>query len=278
MFTAQSTILTLPAIGSAYNIPIHRQQLITSLYNVASGSLILLWARVADVYGSGLIFIVGSIVFTITSAGLPASPNEATLYVFRALQGMGTAAAMPSSIGILIATFPAGKHRNYAIVLYNSISSLGAVLGNITGGVIGGYFSWHWVFWFAAILGAIVTIVAAQTIPWKGLRPKAPHAEVEKMSVDWLGGLLVTTSLTILLVTVSSRASWTDVQTLLQLVAGLVLGYLFIRRLRKLEASSTQSPLFRLSLLRSSGLSPALFAYACLIASFHAFLVYASLL
>jgi MFS family permease len=269
----------LPAIGSAYSIPIHRQHLITSLYNIASGSLILFWARVADVYGSGLIFVVGSVIFTVTSAGLPASPNEATLYVFRALQGMGTAAAMPSSIGILVATFPAGKRRNYALVLYNSISSLGAVLGNITGGVIGGYLSWHWVFWFAAILGAIVTIVAAQTIPWRGLRPKAPLAEVEQTSsVDWLGGLMVTASLTILLVTISSGASWSDVQTLLQLAAGLALGYLFIRRQRKLEASSTKSPLFRLSVLSSSGLSPALFTYACFVASFNTFLVYASLL
>ncbi|OSS43231.1 hypothetical protein B5807_12148, partial [Epicoccum nigrum] len=278
IFTAQSTILMLPAIGSTYSIPIHRQQLITSSYNIASGSLILLWARVADVYGSGLIFIVGSVIFTITSASLPVAPNEATLYVFRALQGMGTAAAMPSSIGILVATFPAGKRRNYALVLYNSISQLGSVLGNITGGVIGGYLSWHWVFWFAAIIGATVTVVAVQTIPWKGLRPKAPLAEVEKtLSVDWLGGLLVTASLTLLLVTVSSGASWTDVQTLLQLIAGLVLGYFFIRRQRKLEASCTQSPLFRLSLLSSSGLSPALFTYACFHASFNAFLVYASL-
>jgi hypothetical protein len=90
--------------------------------------------------------------------------------------------------------------------------------------------------------------------------------------------VLITASLTILLVTISSGGSWSDVQNPLQLAAGLVLGYLFIRRQRKLEASSTQSPLLRLSLLRSSGLSPALFTYACFVASFNAFLVYASLL
>ncbi|KAF2258622.1 MFS general substrate transporter [Lojkania enalia] len=278
IFTAQSTILMLPTIGSAYNVPIHRQHLITSLYNIASGSLILLWARVADVYGSGLIFLVGSTLFTITSAGLPLSPNEGTLYMFRAFQGIGTAASLPSSIGILAATFPAGKRRNYALVVYNSISSLGAVFGNITGGIIGGYSSWKWVFWSAAILGAMVTLVAARTVPWRGLAPKTSLQGLEKASsVDWLGGALVTASLTTLLVTISNGGSWNELQNPLQLVLGLFMGYMFIRRQRKLEGNPMQPPLFRLSLLSIPGLSPALFTYACFVASFNAFLVYASL-
>ncbi|PVI02692.1 drug resistance protein, partial [Periconia macrospinosa] len=249
-------------IGAAYGVPVHRQQLITSMYNISSGCMILLWARIADVYGREKIFIVGSALYTLTSIGLPfLSPNETALYVFRALQGVSVAASMPASMGILAARFPAGKARNYAFVVYNSTASLGAVMGNITSGIIGGCFSWEWVFWGAAVMGGLVTLLAA-------LRP----------TVDWLGGILVTASLVTFLVALSdNNGGWTSFWKPIQLAAALILGLGFVSWQRQIKDDVDRPPLIKLSLFGNKRLTASLVTYACFVASFNTFLVYASL-
>lgn len=68
---------------------------------------------------------------------IPFSPVEACFYLLRALQGLGGAAIAPSALGILAATFPVGKQRTLAFVAFSAASSVGSVLGNVAGGVIG---------------------------------------------------------------------------------------------------------------------------------------------
>lgn len=75
----------LPTIGAALSIPNSRQQMITSVYNISSGCLILLWGRLADVYGRRIIFLVGSALFALSALITPFSPNEVCFYFFRAL-------------------------------------------------------------------------------------------------------------------------------------------------------------------------------------------------
>ncbi|GJD03888.1 drug resistance protein [Colletotrichum higginsianum] len=46
-------------------------KIVVSIYNISTGSLMLLWGRLADVYGRGLVYLLGSVLFTISDLCLP---------------------------------------------------------------------------------------------------------------------------------------------------------------------------------------------------------------
>ena len=110
----QAAVIILPTIGKELDIPDSRQQWIISSYNLTFGCFLLLWGRLADVYGKRLVFLCGSVWMTVVSILIPFMPNEIGFDVFRGLQGLGAAAMVPTAIGILGVTFKPGKAKNYA--------------------------------------------------------------------------------------------------------------------------------------------------------------------
>jgi MFS family permease len=59
-----------------------------SAYALTFGCFLLLWGRIADIYGKRLIFIWGSAWVAVTMAANPFLPNEIAFDVFRGLQGL----------------------------------------------------------------------------------------------------------------------------------------------------------------------------------------------
>lgn len=145
--SVQAAVIILPTIGRDLHIPAARQQWIVSAYSLAFGCFLLLWGRLADVYGKRLIFIYGSAWVCLVTLICPFIPNEIGFDVFRGLQGLGAAANVPTAIGILGVTFPPGKAKNYAFATYSAGAPMGSVFGNILGGLVAQYASWKWVFW-----------------------------------------------------------------------------------------------------------------------------------
>jgi MFS family permease len=111
-------VIILPTIGSSLSIPDSRQQWIISAYSLAFGCFLLLWGRIADIYGKRRIFIYGSAWVAVTTAVNPFIPNEIGFDLFRGLQGLGSAANVPTALGILGTTFRPGKAKNYAFSAY----------------------------------------------------------------------------------------------------------------------------------------------------------------
>ena len=81
-------VIILPTIGSALSIPESRLQWIVSSYSLAFGCFLLLWGRIADIYGKSLIFIGGSIWVTVVTAANAFVPNEIAFDLFRGLHGL----------------------------------------------------------------------------------------------------------------------------------------------------------------------------------------------
>ncbi|SCN82437.1 uncharacterized protein FFB20_06781 [Fusarium fujikuroi] len=116
VLNSQSIVIILPDLGNAMRIPSSRQQLVVSIYNISTGSVMLLWGRLADVYGRRLGFLSGSVIFTLATLCLPWTRYEKPFYVLRAVQVMSAAAIMPSGIGIMASTFAPGPSRNMAFI------------------------------------------------------------------------------------------------------------------------------------------------------------------
>lgn len=217
--SVQSVVIILPSVGRDLNIPDTRLQWIVSAYSLTFGCFLLLWGRIADVFGKKAIFVAGSAWVTATTVANPFIPNEIAFNIFRGLQGLGAAANVPTAIGILGTTFPPGKAKNYAFTAYGAGAPLGSVFGNLMSGLITSYANWKWVFGALAILSGIVTVVGyliipadapqqtvipvrTATVPADSSSPSSPSTALSTMpapatfrSIDWFGALLVTLGL-----------------------------------------------------------------------------------
>jgi MFS family permease len=271
----QVVVIVLPTIGRDLHIPDSRLQWIVSAYSLTFGCFLLLWGRLADVYGKRPIFILGSLLITLVSIAIPFSPGEITFDLLRGLQGLGAAANVPTALGILGTTFPPGKAKNYAFSCYGAGAPLGAVFGNILGGLVGQYVTWHWVFWILALLASLVSIAAVFIIP----RPPQ-HLQLTRTrpSVDWIGGALVTSGLLVLLfaLTEGNVVNWSTPWVPSLIVVSLLLIAAFVVWQWYLEHKTSRPPLMKVSVFRNTRFSAAMLIMMLFFASFSNYMVYAT--
>lgn len=271
----QAAVIVLPTIGRELSIPDSRQQWIVSAYSLTFGCFLLLWGRLADVYGKRLIFIWGSAWLTVITIVLPFVKNEIGFDALRGLQGLGAAANVPTAIGILGVTFPPGRAKNYAFSCYGAGAPLGAVFGNIMGGVIGEYLTWKWVFWILGILAALVTLAGIFIISPPPIQN--PNLGV-KAAVDWIGGTLVTVGLMVLMfaLTEGNVVGWATPWVPTLIVASVVILLLFVLWQHHLETRTTRRPLMKVSIFRNTRFSAAMLIMLCFFSSFSNFLIFAT--
>lgn len=273
--SVQAAVIVLPTIGRDLNIPSARQQWIVSAYSLTFGCFLLLWGRLADVYGKRLIFIWGSAWVCIVTLICPFMPDEISFDVMRGLQGLGAAANVPTAIGILGVTFPPGKAKNYAFSFYSAGAPMGSVFGNILGGVVGQYASWKWIFWILAIIAAVVTLAGQFVIPVPAIHANPSDL---KNAVDWLGGGLITVSLVILLfaLTEGNIVGWKTPWIPVLIVISIALLAAFVCWQLYLEKKSTRKPLMKVTIFKNVKVSAAMFTMAMFFAAFNNFLIFAT--
>ncbi|KAF2231691.1 MFS general substrate transporter [Viridothelium virens] len=281
--SVQAVVIVLPTISSDLSIPLARQQWIVSSYSLTFGCFLLLWGRLADVYGKRLIFIWGSVWVTIITIIIPFAPNEIAFDIFRGLQGLGAAANVPTAIGILGVTFRVGKSRNYAFSFYAAGVPTGAVVGNLLGGFVGQFAGWKWIFWILAVFAAIVTAAASFLIP----RPSTVSPEANaKGAVDWIGGTLITVGLLALLfaLTEGNIVGWSTPWIPTLIVISLVIVAIFVLWQRYLEKHCSPAtsagtllvgrPLIKVSVFKNHRFAAAMLIMALFYSAFNNYLIY----
>ena len=130
-----------------------------------------------------------SIIFTVASLLCGIAPSQETLIGARFLQGIGAAAQASVILAIIVTEFPQASERARAMSAYVFVSVAGGSLGLLAGGLLTEALSWHWVFF------------VNHPDRRRHLR-RSPSALIRSdgglglgHGVDWLGSLLVTTSL-----------------------------------------------------------------------------------
>src|SRR5215831_13927126 len=109
--------IALPAIQRALHADAAATQWIVNAYLLLLGALVLIGGSAADLYGRRRVFVLGVAAFIVASIACGLSPNNGVLVVSRAVQGLGAALLVPSSLAMLGATF--GEHeRSRAIGIW----------------------------------------------------------------------------------------------------------------------------------------------------------------
>src|SRR5688572_27634899 len=138
--------VALPSIQVDLGFSQENLQWVISAYALVFGGFLLLGGRAADVLGRRRIFLVGLIVFTVSSLLAGLAWSEASLIGARALQGLGAAIISPAALSILSTTFAEGRERNLALGVWGAVGGFGAAAGVLLGGILTDALSWEWIF------------------------------------------------------------------------------------------------------------------------------------
>ncbi|MBV9446698.1 MAG: MFS transporter [Streptosporangiaceae bacterium] len=174
MFLLDATIVNvaLPAIQQAMRLSGPSLEWMVSGYSVPFGGLLLLGGRAGDIIGRRRVFTGGLVLFTAASALGGLAPVSWWLLACRTAQGIGAAAAYPTTLALITATFPDGSRRQRAIGTFTVIAGTGNVAGPLAGGIIVSYLSWRYVMFVNVPIGAFllagVSRVLPETVPEPG--------------------------------------------------------------------------------------------------------------
>lgn len=136
-----------------------------------------------------LVFLCGMAWFSVWSIAIALAPNEIAIFIFRAFQGAGMGAAIPSALGIIGSTFT-GSRATIAFATFSAGAPLGGSIGGILGGLMSQYSSWRYTFYITAGLGLLIMLGAYFTVP-----AALPRKSSDDRRVDWLGAFIITAGL-----------------------------------------------------------------------------------
>ncbi len=191
---------------------------IVTAYALAYGGLLLLAGRLGDALGHRRTFLIGLIVFGLTSAGAAAATSPGELVAFRALQGASAAFVSPAALALLGHEFPDGPRRTRAFGWWAASGSAGGVLGYTLGGLLVGSLGWRWAFLINVPIAVAGVLAAGRVLP--SVRPGT------RTRLPLLGAASVTAGLSLLIYAVTEAESlgWSAPRVLIALglsVAGL---------------------------------------------------------
>ncbi|MFD4462213.1 DHA2 family efflux MFS transporter permease subunit [Nocardia sp. NPDC058480] len=151
-------------------------QWIQESYAIVFAALLLVAGRLSDLHGARKLFLIGLVVFGVTSLLAALAPSGGLLIAARFLQGIGGAMILPTSLALVNATFT-GKARGQAFAIWGSTIGAAAAVGPLLGGRLAD-FSWRWA--FGINIPAVALIMVAVLI-------YLPTAPKNVGRVDWLG-------------------------------------------------------------------------------------------
>ncbi|NVJ07951.1 MFS transporter [Myxococcus sp. AM001] len=156
--------VALPAMGRELHTGLSGLQWAVDAYLLTLGSLVLTGGALGDAKGQRRVFLLGMLVFTVTSVLCGLAPNTWTLAAFRAAQGVGAALLVPASLALLRTSFPP-QDRQRAVSAWAGLSGVTTAVGPLLGGWLVDAGSWRFVFFLNVPLAALTAWAALRYVP-----------------------------------------------------------------------------------------------------------------
>jgi EmrB/QacA subfamily drug resistance transporter len=213
--------VALPNIASDFGgAPLDDLSWILNGYAIVYAALLVFFGRLAERYRRNLSFLLGVAIFTAASAACSAAVDVWTLVAFRLAQAAGAALMTPTSLGLLLATFPP-ERRAGAVRAWAAIGGLAAAFGPVVGGVLV-TMSWRWVFIVNVPIGLIALLIG-----WRKL-PEVPGHDIPRP--DAWGAALMTAGVAALTfgLVKANDWGWTSPGIVASLAAAAILLAIFV--------------------------------------------------
>lgn len=239
-----------------------------TFYTLTMAAVMLLGAKLGDIWGRRRAFVIGSCVYAVGSLVTALSPSITFLFLgWSIIEGLGAVLVIPA-IAALVADNYKGSDRITAYAIIGAVSGGAVAAGPLIGGFVTTYFSWRYVF------VAEVVIMAAVVISSRRVTDGTARQSVR---IDILSVLLSAVGLVLVVFGMMQSKTWGWIQPLASpeiggieiaplgisltawlMLAGGALLYAFIRRqsslVRRGRAPLVHVEMFSIRQLRS-GLS-----------------------
>ena len=231
--------LALPHLAADL-APTGAQQLwILDIYGFMIAGFLITMGTLGDRIGRRKLLLTGAAAFGVASVAAAYSTSPEMLIVTRALLGISGAALMPSTLSLIRNMFHVPRQRALAIAVWGAAFSSGAAIGPLAGGALREWFWWGSVFLMGVPIMLLLLIAGPFLLP--------AYRDPEPGRLDLTSVLLSLAAILPLVYAAKEAASsgwgW---PTVTALAAGVLFGWWFIRRQRRLD-----SPLVDLSLFRN---------------------------
>ncbi len=226
--------LALPALQADLKLDSVGLQWVVNAYLLALSSLVLVGGAAGDRFGIRQIFVLGLVLFGLSSCACGLVSDARWLIAWRAAQGAGSALLVPTSLALLNVHFEP-QDRPRAIGIWAGASALTTALGPLLGGTLVDHFGWRSIFLLMLPLTAIACALALAKVP--------SRSGDSRRRLDFVGAALLVAALAPLTLVLASFGS--DANPIPALVIGLaaLLGFFFFE-------SRVADPMLPLGLFR----------------------------
>ena len=241
-------LIALPSIANELHTSLITLVWIAIGYWVVTASMLLTFGRLADMFGRVKLYNLGFALFTFGSGLCCVSQTGEQLIVFRIIQALGAAFIFSNSSAILSDSFPESE-RGKALGINQISIVVGSVVGLVIGGALTSYFGWRSIFWINIPIGIFATVWAFSKLKELGT--------IKKEKIDWMGNLLFTGGIIILLVgiTFGSFHLLSTFEIILCILAGISLLIIFYKNEKKVSFPMIELTLFRIRLFTNSNIA-----------------------
>lgn len=219
---------------------------IVDIYAFMVAGFLIVMGTLGDRIGRRRLLMIGAAAFGLSSAIAAFATSPLMLIAARAVQGIAGATLAPSTLALITSMFRNDRERTFAIGVWVASFSSGATLGPMFGGLLLEHFWWGSVLLVNAPLMAILLVLAPLFLS-ESRASEAGRIDLASAVQSLSAVLLVMFGLKRIAEQGASGLAFAAI------ILGICIGWLFIRRQRRLA-----DPLIDFAILRLPGVGAAL--------------------
>ncbi len=187
-------VLALPDMMASAGLSaedLQRGAPIVSGFLLGYTAMLPLIGRIADLRGRLPVLVGSLVVFALGSLVTAAAYDLPSVVVGRVVQGVGAGGLLPATLALVADLYPP-RRRGVPLGVVGAVQEFGTVAGPVLGAVVLAFGTWRTIFW-VNLAAALLLAAAIRSVGAGFDRPRPARP------VDWLGGLLATAVVAVLL-------------------------------------------------------------------------------
>jgi EmrB/QacA subfamily drug resistance transporter len=147
MIMVDSTVVAIanPTIMTDLHIGYDAVVWVTSAYLLGYAVVLLVAGRLGDRFGPKNLYLIGLVIFTVSSAWCGMSGSAAMLVAARVVQGVGAGVLTPQTLSTITRIFPP-ERRGVAVSVWGATAGVASLVGPLVGGLLVDGLGWQWIF------------------------------------------------------------------------------------------------------------------------------------